>query len=38
MERVRRIELPYAAWEARLDRFGAALEERRKGGDATKEE
>jgi DNA-binding transcriptional ArsR family regulator len=25
-------------WEARLDRFGAALEERRKAGDAGKEE
>jgi DNA-binding transcriptional ArsR family regulator len=25
-------------WEARLDRFDAALEERRKDGDATKEE
>ena len=25
-------------WEVRLDRFGAALEERRKDGDATKED
>lgn len=25
-------------WEARLDRFGAALEERRKGSDTTKKE